>query len=144
MSDRGEESPDAERASILKSCLVATFCAIDEHRAEILDTTERSLGLAQETLKEETDNLHAELRAAKAEMAELDDARQRMAAELASIRDRVVELEAGRINNRALAQGDVSMHFDDILQVEVLTVGPGDKRVRMTGLPGGMQASVLA
>ncbi|KIY71943.1 hypothetical protein CYLTODRAFT_450274 [Cylindrobasidium torrendii FP15055 ss-10] len=141
-SGAGAPEPlSAEHERLLTLCLTSASVLLRESRMEVLESTEKELALVTDTIREDNDHLHAEIDALRARIDEEEGARRQLQAELADLREELKavaeEQEFGRIRGR----GEIKMSVNDVSEVEVLTIGPGDKRVQMHGRDG-MQVDI--
>ncbi|KIY61760.1 hypothetical protein CYLTODRAFT_459594 [Cylindrobasidium torrendii FP15055 ss-10] len=114
---------------------------VEEDTSNVMKAATTKLLLAEEELKALTDDLKNVVGAMR-DMGD-EEARRRteLEAAISDLRERL-DVREGEVS-RVRSNGDVTVRVRNVSQVEVVTVGPGDKRVRMRGLEGGIVAELI-
>ncbi|KIY67083.1 hypothetical protein CYLTODRAFT_422854 [Cylindrobasidium torrendii FP15055 ss-10] len=128
----------AEQERLLRLCLASTATLLRESRMEVLTATERELALVTDTIREDNNELHAEINALRMKNEEEEGLRVTLQTELAELREEVKTIAEEQEFARIRGRGDIRMTVTKVSEVEALTIGPGDKRVQMHGMEGGM------
>ncbi|KIY61346.1 hypothetical protein CYLTODRAFT_427579 [Cylindrobasidium torrendii FP15055 ss-10] len=131
-----------ETASLFKHCVSTMAEMLEGSRMEILETTESELALTNDAIREETNNIYAELNALRTMSEEQDTLRQQLVREMAELREELRVIGEEQEMLRVHGPTEIKMDLGNLGMVEVLTTTPGDKRVRMHPLDGTIHANI--